>query len=581
MTSSVDAAHRGPIEGTEGAGSVWQRLATGSPTSRTRWPLAALCAGTNVLEAILVLSILPATDPTLAPQASAVAPFGVFHDLRWLSVYDTSWAVLVPEVAGLLLVRGALTALSVRWAWPADREAPSLRTLLARGVGATALFAVLLTPSTTLLFAVGVVPVSWLFIAAVPLAFAVALIVYPASVRAGWWRRPIPLAGIGWMTATFAVVSVGASAVVYAPRWSALAIVAVIGLFNARAWVGLVAAVVLRPAPTRAVPVAPVALVVLAAGVAAGSVLGFVDAHHGEPAATGPPASPAAPGEEALLIVDGYGSTWNGSPAHPIPGPYYEQRFSYRGLGATGTPLAYTSADTVKPLAQLDDALAVQVAALHRATGRDVDLVAESEGALVAKTYLLTHPTAAVRVLAVASPLQGPGRVSYPTGDTGGTGMVSRDAMQVLSDAFRSVAPIDLSPSSSFLRSLNTAAPSLRDVLSCPAPGVMQFAVLPLADATTAPAQLDLPFPSVVVPGFHGGLLQDPSVQRTIADVLDGRLPPDRSMWSSTNHALASASSAWQVPTLPVSAYPGASGRAPGASCPAEPGRPQSLASGH
>ena len=51
-----------------------------------------------------------AQAPSLAPQVNAVVPFGVFHDLRWLSVYASSWWTFGALAGGVIVVRGALTA---------------------------------------------------------------------------------------------------------------------------------------------------------------------------------------------------------------------------------------------------------------------------------------------------------------------------------------------------------------------------------------------------------------------------------------------------------------------------------------
>src|SRR5207302_5397008 len=88
------------------------------PTVFRKWQLIALCAGANLLEATLVLSFVPGRALSLSPQASAVASFGVFHDLRWLSVYSNSWAAAGAEISAAIALRALLIAMAVRWAWP-------------------------------------------------------------------------------------------------------------------------------------------------------------------------------------------------------------------------------------------------------------------------------------------------------------------------------------------------------------------------------------------------------------------------------------------------------------------------------
>jgi hypothetical protein len=527
-----------------------------STTPRARLLLVLLCVVLPVVETAFVFLLDPGSSPNLAPQVTAVAPFGVFHDLRWLSVYASSWPAFAALTAGALVARGVLTGLSVSLAWPAGLAPPSLGRLVVRGIVATLVAAIFLAPSTALLFVLAVVPVSWFFLAAVPLAFGVALVVHPIAVTGGWWKRAIPLRAVGWVAASFLSLTATAALISAAPPWAAYLVVAASGGFNARAWVGMVGAVVQPRHVRRALPVVPVALVAMAAVVAVGSVSGFA---HAKPETTGVGSdrsfSPPARGDLAVLVVSGYGSHWDGESSHPVPGTFYEQQFSYRGLGSSGQPLPYTSSDTVQPLKALDAEMARQARALYAATGRRVDIVAESEGALVAKTYLVSSRDPPVGTVVMASPLLMPGRVSYPTGSSSrGPGLPTRAALQLLADAYQSVAPIDLSPESPFLESVDQLAPLLRQVLDCPAPGVRQVAILPLADATAAPPDSGLPFTSVVVPAFHGGLVGNSAADGIIAAALRGPVSTDPGL-DDLDGLIAASASAWQVPDLALASY--------------------------
>jgi hypothetical protein len=133
--------------------------------------------------------------------------------------------------------------------------------------------------------------------------------------------------------------------------------------------------------------------------------------------------------------------------------------------------------------------------------------------------------------------------------------LASAYAMQLLGSLYKSVAPIDLSPNSAFLKSVDQLAPLLEHVLSCPTPGIRQFALLPLADATAAPARTTLPFRSVVVAAFHGGLVGSPSTGGTIAAVLEGRIPASSGLLRDFDNVVSASASAWQVPALPLSDY--------------------------
>ena len=276
-------------------------------------------------------------SPELAPQASAIAPFGVFGDLRWISVYHESWPGLVVEVAAMLFVRGALTAYSVFLAWPAHVPSPSGRRLLSRGVFATALAAVLLAPSVVLLFSLATVPVSWLFLAAVPSALLVAFIAHPVGVSNDWWRRLFAPRALGWVLLAFLTLSLASAAMAVAPPVLWPVISGLTGLFNAWSWVGLVHVVVDRRPARYVVPAVPLATVALVGVVIGGTVLGFAHVRDVKAdasplgvagASTGPPAGTGQP----VLIVSGYGSSWDGRDRHPVPGNFLEEPFSYRGL---------------------------------------------------------------------------------------------------------------------------------------------------------------------------------------------------------------------------------------------------------
>lgn len=539
-------------------------------TAMRRWLLPAVCAGANLLEAALVLAFAPRADLSLAPQASSIGPFGVFHDLRWMSVYGNSWWSTA-EIAGVLGLRALLMAACVRWAWPApghDSVAavpvparPSWLRLWGRGAAASAMLTMFLWPSVAVLFASAVVPVSWLFIAAVPAAVFVAVLVQPVAVRTGWWRRALPLRAIGWALLSFLVATVAgllASASASVPE-AALAIAVLAGLFNAWAWQGTVRAVVQPAHADRIRPVVPVALAALVGGVVGGTLAGFSQARqtafeatraqegHPSVSGTGPP----------VLIIGGYGSSWTGVEDHPVPGAWDETHFSYRGAGTDGRPLPYNGVDTVKPLKTLVRLLAAQVADLAQGKQRPVSLVAESEGAIVAEAYLHSTPEAPVSRAILLSPLLSSGGVTYPAGGSGGWGQAGEWGMAALGGAFQSSAPIDLSPQNHFLRSIVAEAPLVRRLDSCPVHGVHQVGLLSLADAVGVPPHLRPAFQTIVLPFFHGGMLKRASVDRTVGRLLaDGPVRGDPLM-SALASAVSWAASSWQVPALPDSYFAG------------------------
>jgi hypothetical protein len=162
----------------------------------------------------------------------------------------------------------------------------------------------------------------------------------------------------------------------------------------------------------------------------------------------------------------------------------------------------------------------------------------------------------------MASPLIDPGRVWYPISGSGGWGVASAAGMRLLSEAFQSASPIDLSPENAFLASIDQAAPSLKAAMSCRIPGVHQFALLPLADAVVDPPDATLPFPSVVVLAFHGGVIESASGARLVADVLSHAAVQRDPVLDVAARVIRSAASPWRVPDLVLSDYP----HAPGAS---------------
>lgn len=518
--------------------------------------LLLVCVGPNLLEAALLLWRGPESGLSLAPQATAVVPFGIFHDLRWLSVYHDSWLSFVLEAVGLILARGIVTGITIKEAWPDGRPRPSLVRLVSRGTAFTAAAAVLLVPWVLVLFSLAVVSISWLFFAAVPSVVAMALLVHQVAISRDWWRRaPAPRA-IGWIALTFVVQSLASLTLSASPRALALPVAGLTGLFNAWAWHGLVHAVAGRQEPVRFrfVPVVPAGVAGFWGLAIGGTILGFASVAQpaaAEPAlATGSAVATAPANAQPVLVANGFGSNWDGRSVAPLPGPYLEWTFSYRGLGNDGQPLAYRGADTAKSLPALDRLMAEQVNALHRLTGRPVDIVGESEGALVAKTYLVANPRAPVRDLVMVSPLIDPGRVYYPPSGASGYGVAAAAGLEGLSDTLQGLAPVDLSPTDPFLRSIVEDAPVLGSVLSCRVAHVRQFEVLPLADAVASPAPISGSIPTAVVPAFHGGLIGSGPADRVIDEVLRGQTPSAVTGWTVADTVIRRASAAWQVPTL-------------------------------
>jgi len=221
--------------------------------------------------------------------------------------------------------------------------------------------------------------------------------------------------------------------------------------------------------------------------------------------------------------------------------------------------------DTHRSLPDLVRAMEVQVDAFHRATGTNLSIVAESEGSLVAKTFLAATPGAPVNELVMLSPLVRPARVYYPPGGREGWGVAAGLELQGLTSIVREISPIDMTPDTPLLRSIADNAPTVRDLLTCPLPGVKQLALFPLADAVASPHPSAVGIPAQVVPAWHGGLLGSGAAHKTIALRLDGGTVPGDRVWVVAERVLRVTSSAWQVPALPLSLNP-AWGHPPGRS---------------
>ena len=541
-------------------------VAESDPLLRRPALLAVAVAG-PVLEVVALSVSGLTTSVGLAPQVTAPAPFGVFHDLRWLLVFDRSWAGFAGLALVLLAFRSALTAGLVVLAWPGDVPRAATPRLLARTVAFTALTMVLLAPWAGLLFGMAVVPLSWLFFAAVPPALAVALFVHHGSVRAGWCRGAPPLRTVGWLALTFLVLTAAGGVLSAAPPVTRPVVAAAAGLFDAWAWRGIVHGAARPTAAARwAIPVAPVGVALVIAVVAAGVTVSFsvtraqadtgaaaratAAAGTAGPAVRGAPPYPRAGGHPVLMVA-GFGTSWDGRRRDVLGPGFVTERFSYRGLGAGGAPLPYQRDDTLRPIDETVHLLARQVDRLHRAANRPVAVVAESEGALVAGAYVLGLRPSAVDDLVLLSPLVEPGRVYYPPRGESGWGVAGGWLLRLLARSVKALSGVDLSPDSPLLRSLTDHAPALRAAMGCTPALVRQVVVFPLADAVAAPPGR-LGDDVVVVPAFHGGLLEDGSVGDALRRLVAGARPATPPGWSLVERLTRAASAAWQVPGLPV-----------------------------
>ncbi|HEX2774339.1 MAG TPA: hypothetical protein VHN18_18180 [Micromonosporaceae bacterium] len=515
--------------------------------------LLVLAALLPALEAAVVAAIGFQAVRGLAPQASAVWPYHVYHDMRWLLVYHNSVPGFVLELLAVTLLRGLYSAALVALAWPAQVPRPSLRWLAQRNVEVAALAMVVVSPWAAFSVAFATVTLAWFLVASlVPM-----LILSPFLIKAGtvahWWRGLPSMQLVGWSALNLVLLTVAGALAASVPGWWAVPVVAVAGAAN-----GLVRrqtvheAVLPRRVRWARVPVAPLAIILtMVLAVAAQAVIGVAGrGTKGEwrPPIVSRPLPPQVP--HAVIAIAGHDSSWDGRP--PVD-PRVE-RFSYRGLDAQRRPLPYRPGTTHRSLESSAALLAAQVDEVHARTGRPVALIGQSEGAMVARTYLEKWPGSPVEAVLLFSPLIRPGRSYYPPPEAGsGWGVVAGWELRGVIGLANLVRSNDQHADEPFIRSLLDHAPFYRNYALCPVQGVRMIAFIPTASAVEAPPGKHAGIPVIQFPGVHGGLLRRNEVQDEIVDFLTGGLPEGKRREYGLLQRLAAP---WQSPPLKISLNP-------------------------
>jgi hypothetical protein len=543
-------------------------MACGCPSLGAHPRLIVLAVGLPVIEALILGMIGAAGAQALAPQASAPAPFGVFHDLRWLLVFHPSWHAFALELTALIAVRSTITALLLRAAWPIGKDPPGPMRLAAGSVAFTMVSALVLLPFAALLLGMAIVSLSWLFFIAVPSVLGVAALLHHGAVVPTWWRERPPGRTVAWVLLSFLVLTMASAVVVLMPGPLRLPAVGAAGLFNAWAWHSIVHTLSCARPARRFMPVAPLGVAALVGVILLGVSVGFSVSSRSTQLARAaqvtPPTSYAAAGTgnavepttgRPVLLVSGFGSRYVGQD-DGIGAWADERRFSYRGIDADGRPLPYQDADTYQDVSRSVALMAQQVEAFRADVHQPVTIVAESEGALVAKAYLMSHPDAPIDTLVLLSPLVEPGGAYYPPAGDDGWGVAGGLGLRWITAVVRSLSPLDVTTDDGLFRSLADDAPAFREMLACPVDGVDQLAVFPLADAVAGAEPHLHGVPSAVVPAFHGGLADNHAVQRTIRALLQGGASPDYGWWEATDTVIRAGAAAWRVPLLPISINP-------------------------
>src|SRR5207237_1136904 len=172
--------------------------------------------------------------------------------------------------------------------------------------------------------------------------------------------------------------------------------------------------------------------------------------HHRQDGPVGPPPA-AQPGQHPVLIAAGLHSRFDPRPPLRLPGGYVAWRFSYRGVDRSGRPRPYQPEDTQRAIPDTAILMGEQVGRLRRAYGEPVTIVAESEGAIVARSFLLGphRPSRGEvdRLITLDMP-SGVANVYFPPRGREGWGVGSGWALRGLSELLRALGPLQLSADS-------------------------------------------------------------------------------------------------------------------------------------
>lgn len=507
------------------------------------------------VEAAILRGIGFTTALGLAPQASAIWPFGAYHDMRWLLVYHNSWPGLVVELVIVLLLRGALYTGYVILAWPEQVPRPDWRWLLRRNVLVAAGLGLLVSPWAVMTMAASVISLSWFFLGALVPVLVLALVSQRGGVLRGWWRGLPSIEMVGWSLLSFLTLTVGAALVWWAPGWWAVPVAAVAGAGNAVIWRGIVRALALQTRVRwRRVPLVPlVALTTLAAPL---GLKAIVDGSEGKSDRWRPPivTEPlAGTVRHAVIVIAGHGSAYDGR--QPASAPQVV-RYSYHGLDERGEPLPYPPSATFQSIDRSAKLLHQQVAEVYRRTGRPVALVGQSEGSLIARRYLDGAPHPEVDVVALFSPPVRAGMVYFPPPkDRSGWGVVAGWELRVMFALLAVTGREPDTPDEPVVRSLLAEAPFYRNQMLCPVPGIRMVAFVPTDTATVVAPGGYSGIPVLQIPSFHGGLIHQPVAHQQLVRFLEGG-ELDRRRDHLEYALIQRAAGAWQVPALALSVNP-------------------------
>jgi hypothetical protein len=375
-----------------------------------------------------------------------------------------------------------------------------------------------------------------------------------------WWRWRPTWAGVAWLAASFVWLTLGGAAMRVVPLPAAVAIAAVLGIANARAWIGVVQSIARRKEPLRIRRplLVPVAVATVFAVFVGGSAIGFAVTTNDPETPGSSPAESTVPGERPVLVAGGLYSRLSHEPPIPLPQGFVGWRYSYRGSDALGRPLDYGPADTTASVMVSATRMARQVERLAETYRQPVTILAESAGALVARTYLTELPPPPGTVDRLVSLEMHPGGASVylpARGSEGwgvGTGWVLRGLAVVIGE----MAPFDATVDRPLMRDLVDCGSTLRRVTSGRLTGgVEEVSIEALADWVDRPFVRPAGVDVQVVNAPHSGLLSRTSVQAVISDYLSAGTFEPRDGPHMTRF-IAAVSSPWLSPSLERDLFP-------------------------
>lgn len=538
------------------------RAAIERPTGRAlsnffaNWKLVAPAVLAPLIETALLRAAPDPQTAAVGPQVTAPPPFDLFHDLRWVSVYHDSWLTLGLELCAVVLLRSLWGAYMVRAAWPGD-DAPSLFAAARRATVFYAVAALLLLPWVALMFGFSVIGVSYLFFASLPPVIVVALLIHRGALSqaAGrWWEWRPRWGTLGLVASAFVWLTVGGTLAAGAVLPIALLAASACGALNAFTYYAMVRGLSPPISKRKRQILVPIAIVLTFAVVIGGAAGGFarkrIDVGDLSPRSIA--RIPKHAHGHPLLVAGGFGSHTDRTPPFNLPRRFAQWRYSYRGM-RHGRQLPYTSDDTEEPLAVSAARMEQQVDALHAAYRQPVTIVAESEGAIVARYYLLNlykaQSHAVDRFVALDMPRVRPS-VYYPAAGMDGAGLGSGWALRGIALLVGHLGPLRVSVDAPFFRSLIDCGRNATSLQERRLPsGVHETQVLALAD-TVDDYQPFAGAQHYYAIATHGGLIHDPEVDAIVQAIMMGRPLPQSHVRQLMARVIGNAAAGWTTPTL-------------------------------